>query len=38
MSEWERTRIRLFNVGGFTKGQRKLLDFHWNAVLLKAAR
>ena len=25
------------NVGGFTEGQRKFLDFHRNAVLLRAA-
>jgi HNH endonuclease len=26
------------NVGGFTEGQRKFLDFHRNAVLLRAVR
>ena len=26
------------NLGGFTEGQRKFLDFHRNAVLLKAVR
>ena len=29
---------RLMNVGGFTAGQRKFLDFHRQAVLLKANR
>ena len=29
---------RLVNVGGFSEGQRKFLDFHRNAVLLRAAR
>jgi len=28
----------LVNVGGFTEGQRKFLDFHRNSVLLRAAR
>jgi putative restriction endonuclease len=26
------------NVGGFTEGQRRFLDFHRNAVLLRAVR
>lgn len=26
------------NVGGFTEGQRRYLEFHRNAVLLRAAR
>jgi putative restriction endonuclease len=29
---------QIINVGGFTEGQRKFLDFHRNAVLLKAIR
>ena len=29
---------RVVNVGGFTEGQRAYLDFHRNAVLLRAAR
>ena len=29
---------RVVNVGGFTQGQRKYLDFHRNSVLLRAAR
>lgn len=29
---------RTVNVGGFTEGQRRFLDFHRNAVLLRAAR
>ena len=29
---------RLINVGGFTEGQRKFIDFHRQAVLLKANR
>jgi hypothetical protein len=29
---------RVVNVGGFTEGQRKFLDFHRNAVLLRAVR
>ena len=29
---------RVVNVGGFTEGQRRFLDFHRNAVLLKAVR
>jgi putative restriction endonuclease len=29
---------RIVNVGGFTEGQRRFLDFHRNSVLLKAAR
>ena len=29
---------RVVNVGGFTEGQRKFLDFHRNAVLLRALR
>lgn len=29
---------RLVNVGGFTEGQRRFLDFHRNGVLLRAAR
>ena len=29
---------RVANVGGFTDGQRRFLDFHRNAVLLRAAR
>lgn len=29
---------RVVNVGGFTEGQRGFLDFHRNAVLLRAAR
>jgi hypothetical protein len=28
----------LVNVGGFTEGQRRFLDFHRNAVLLRALR
>lgn len=27
-----------FNVGGFTEGQQKYLEFHRNSVLLRAAR
>jgi hypothetical protein len=29
---------RIVNVGRFTEGQRRFLDFHRNAVLLRAAR
>jgi hypothetical protein len=29
---------RVVNVGGFTEGQRRFLDFHRNAVLLRAVR
>jgi len=29
---------RVVNVGGFTEGQRKFLDFHRNSVLLRALR
>lgn len=29
---------RVVNVGGFTEGQRSFLDFHRNAVLLRASR
>jgi hypothetical protein len=29
---------RVVNVGGFTSGQRKFLDYHRNYVLLRAAR
>jgi hypothetical protein len=29
---------RVINVGGFTEGQRKFLDFHRNGVLLRALR
>lgn len=29
---------RIVNVGGFTEGQRKFLDFHRNSVLLRAVR
>ncbi len=29
---------RVVNVGGFSQGQRKFLDFHRNAVLLRASR
>jgi hypothetical protein len=29
---------RVVNVGGFTEGQRAFLDFHRNAVLLRAVR
>jgi hypothetical protein len=29
---------RVVNVGGFTSGQRQFLDFHRNAVLLRAVR
>ena len=29
---------RVVNVGGFTEGQRRFLDFHRNAVLLMAVR
>ena len=29
---------RIVNVGGFTEGQRRFLDFHRNAVLLRALR
>jgi HNH endonuclease len=29
---------QVINVGGFTEGQRKFLEFHRNAVLLRAAR
>jgi hypothetical protein len=29
---------RVFNVGGFTEGQRRFLDFHRTAVLLRAVR
>jgi hypothetical protein len=29
---------RLFNVGGFTEGQRRFLDFHRDKVLLRAVR
>jgi hypothetical protein len=29
---------RVVNVGGFTEGQRKFLDFHRNAVLLRVVR
>jgi hypothetical protein len=29
---------RIANVGGFTEGQRKFLDFHRNSVLLRAVR
>jgi uncharacterized Rossmann fold enzyme len=29
---------RVVNVGGFTDGQRSYLDFHRNAVLLRAVR
>jgi putative restriction endonuclease len=29
---------RVVNVGGFTQGQRRYLDFHRNSVLLRAAR
>lgn len=29
---------RVLNVGGFTEGQRRFLDFHRNAVLLRAVR
>jgi hypothetical protein len=28
----------IVNVGGFTEGQRTYLDFHRNAVLLRAVR
>jgi len=28
----------VINVGGFTEGQRKFLDYHRNAVLLRANR
>jgi putative restriction endonuclease len=29
---------RVVNVGGFSEGQRRFLDFHRNAVLLRAVR
>jgi hypothetical protein len=29
---------RIVNVGGFSEGQRRFLDFHRNAVLLRALR
>jgi putative restriction endonuclease len=29
---------RIINVGSFTEGQRRFLDFHRNAVLLRSAR
>jgi hypothetical protein len=29
---------RIVNVGGFTQGRRRFLDFHRNAVLLRAVR
>jgi putative restriction endonuclease len=29
---------RIINVGGFTQGQRKFLDFHRNAVLPRVSR
>jgi hypothetical protein len=29
---------RIVNVGGFSEGQRKFLDFHRNSVLLRASR
>ena len=29
---------RVMNVGGFTEGQKRLLKFHRNSVLLQAAR
>jgi hypothetical protein len=29
---------RVVNVGGFSEGQRKFLDFHRNSVLLRASR
>lgn len=29
---------RVVNVGGFSEGQRKFLEFHRNAVLLRASR
>jgi hypothetical protein len=29
---------KVVNVGGFTEGQRRFLDFHRNAVLLRAER
>jgi hypothetical protein len=29
---------RLVNVGGFTEGQRKFLDFHRTSVLLQALK
>lgn len=31
-------RAGVANVGGFTEGQRRFLDFHRNAVLLSAMR
>jgi len=29
---------RMVNVGGFSEGQRRFLDYHRNSVLLRAAR